>query len=34
MFETAAAKGLVAGNFVIRRADGSAFSGLSEQEVS
>lgn len=31
--ETAAAKGLVAGNFILRRADGTSVNGLSETEV-
>jgi hypothetical protein len=31
--ETAAAKGLVAGNFTLRRIDGSLVNGLAEKEV-
>jgi meiotic recombination protein SPO11 len=31
--KTAAAKGLVAGNFVVQRTDGSSVMGLSEKEV-
>lgn len=31
--KTATAKGLIAGNFIFRRKDGSVTHGLSEQEV-
>lgn len=32
--QTAAAKGLIAGNFVLNRADGTSMRGLSEPEVA
>lgn len=32
--KVATAKGLIAGNFVLRRQDGTCIHGLSEEEVS
>jgi len=34
MFQTAAAKGLVAGSFRITRQDGHVIEGINEKEVS